>query len=328
MEKEEKKQKNKIEVIEWHDNPNFITNLTITTLVLIIILSQSFAVKNDIGATAILRNLFNHNSIYLVGLLYFIPLKTKTGKKYFNFLNLFLILIYAIFTVTSLLTVVQSFGLTSIVTLGINLILLVYMVHSLLYNTRIWKEFKLEKSPLNEINSINYFYTLIILEVILLTINLIQTSTFEGAILATIVTIYTFFLARFIYLYREYINSNNDKEVSDMNMFKEIDKIRKDFPKLKNVTDEVTKYELNNYQIIALVIMGAGICAGVIFGNVFPTCGTTSNLYSSTCSTTEFNFSLTIVIWFISFLICVMIYGMGHIIYLLDSINKKMNKKK
>lgn len=113
-----------------------------------------------------------------------------------------------------------------------------------------------------------------------------------------------------------------------MNMFDEIDKLRKDLPKLKNVTDEVTKQELNNYQIIALVIMGIGICLGVIFGNVFPACGTTSGLYSSTCATTEFNFFLTITIWCISFLVCVFFYGMGSIIYLLDSINKKIGKKK
>lgn len=113
-----------------------------------------------------------------------------------------------------------------------------------------------------------------------------------------------------------------------MNMFDEIDKLRKDLPKLKKVTDEVTKQELNNYQVIALVIMGIGICIGVIFGNVFPACGTTPGLYSQTCTTTEFNFSLTLTIWFTAFLVCVFFYGMGKIISLLDSIDKKMSKKK
>ena len=101
MEKEQPNENKKILAREWYDNPNFITTFTIIVLGFIIILSQSFAVKNGIGSSAILRNLFNHNSMYIVGLLYFIPLKTKTGKKYFNFLNLFLILIYAIFTMTS-----------------------------------------------------------------------------------------------------------------------------------------------------------------------------------------------------------------------------------
>ncbi len=113
-----------------------------------------------------------------------------------------------------------------------------------------------------------------------------------------------------------------------MNMFDEIEKLRKDLPKLQKVTDGVSKQELNHYQIIALVIMGAGICIGVIFGNVFPSCGTTSGLYSKTCTTTEFNFSLTLTIWFVAFLVCVFFYGMGSIITLLDSINKKLDKKK
>ncbi|MCI8346883.1 MAG: hypothetical protein HFJ12_02920 [Bacilli bacterium] len=113
-----------------------------------------------------------------------------------------------------------------------------------------------------------------------------------------------------------------------MNMFDEIEKLRKDLPRLKKVTDEVTKQELNNYQVVALIIMGAGICIGIIFGNVFPSCGTTSGLYSQTCTTTEFNFSLTLTIWFIAFLVCVFFYGMGSIITLLNSINKKLDKKR
>ena len=81
-------------VINWYDNPNFITTLAISVLALIIILSQSFAVKNNIGTNDILRSLLNHNSIYLLGLIYFIPLKTLSGKKYFNHLNVFLIIVY------------------------------------------------------------------------------------------------------------------------------------------------------------------------------------------------------------------------------------------
>lgn len=211
----EKKEPKKIETVEWYDNPNFITTLAIVFLALIIILSQSFAVKNDIGAAAILRNLFNHNSIYIVGLLYFIPLKFKTGKKYFDFLNLFLIVIYAIFTITSVLTIIQSFELISLVTLAINVIFLIYMIHSLLYGTRIWQDFKLGNALLKDASNINIFYTLVILVIILLAINLIQTSTIEGAILSVIVTLYTISLARYIYLYRDHVENKkslNSKE--------------------------------------------------------------------------------------------------------------------
>ena len=211
MEKEQPNENKKILTREWYDNPNFITTFTIIVLGFIIILSQSFAVKNGIGSSAILRNLFNHNSMYIVGLLYFIPLKTKTGKKYFNFLNLFLILIYAIFTMTSILTIIQSFGLISLINLGINIIFLVYMIHSLLYQTRIWKEFKLDKSPFNDIQNINYFYTIVILEIILLTINLIQAATLEGVILSLLVTLYMILFARYIYLYKEHTKTKSVK---------------------------------------------------------------------------------------------------------------------
>lgn len=205
MEKE-KIQKKEAAIVEWYDNPNSITTLSIISLFLIIVLSQSFAVKNNIGSNAILRNLLNHNSIYLVGLLYFIPLKTRVGKKYFNFLNLFLILIYTIFTITSVLTIIQSLSLTSLVTLGIYAMFLIYMIHSLLCNTRIWKEFRLDKSPFNDISNLNYFYTIVILGIILLTIDLIQTSTFDGAVISMLVTIYIILLSRYIYLYKDYVN--------------------------------------------------------------------------------------------------------------------------
>ncbi len=113
-----------------------------------------------------------------------------------------------------------------------------------------------------------------------------------------------------------------------MNMFDEIDSLRRDLPKLKNVTDEFSKRKYNNYQIIAFIIMAVGLCIGIIFGNVFPSCGNTSSLYSLDCVTTEFNFSLTLAIWFVAFLISLLIYGMGNIISLLESINKNLTKKK
>ena len=201
------KEKKEIVRTEWYDNPNFITTIAIIGLVLIIILSQSFAVKNNLNTNDILRSLLNHNSIYILGLIYFIPLKTVSGKKYFNYLNIFLILIYAIFTVTSILTIVQSFGFNSLFGLGINIVFLFYMIHTLLRNTKVWKEFKLEKSPFNEISNSNYFYAIVIISVILLTVNLIEASTFDGAVLSILGTCYTWVLARFIYLYRVHVEN-------------------------------------------------------------------------------------------------------------------------
>lgn len=108
-----------------------------------------------------------------------------------------------------------------------------------------------------------------------------------------------------------------------MNMFEEIDKVKKDLPTFKKVASEVSSHNLNNYQIFALVIFGIAICTGIIFGNIFPSCGSTSGLYAVECLVTEFNLSLALLIWFLGLLVCVFFYGMGHIISLLEKISKK-----
>lgn len=212
MNKSDSKVIEKINIKDWYNNPNIITNMAIIILSLIIILSQSYAVQNNLGADNILRSLLNHNSIYLLGLIYFIPLKTKIGKKYFNYFNLFLILIYAIFTITGVLTFIQSFGITSLITLCINVVILAYMIHTLLRDCRIWKDLKLEKSPLNDIHNINYFYAIIILAIVLLTINLIETLTVAGAVISLLGCGYSCIIARYIYLYRIHVESKNIKK--------------------------------------------------------------------------------------------------------------------
>ena len=113
-----------------------------------------------------------------------------------------------------------------------------------------------------------------------------------------------------------------------MNMFEEIDKVKKDLPKLNNVSKEVQKVEINLYQEISIVLLIIGLFTGVFLGNLFPSCGSSSSFYSTICSTTEFNFSLMLFVWFISFLVFLFFYGIGQIIALLSSINDKLDKKK
>ena len=112
-----------------------------------------------------------------------------------------------------------------------------------------------------------------------------------------------------------------------MNMFEEIDKIKTELPKAKTITNHITKYTFNGYQIFALITFFIFVCAGVILGNVFPACGSSSTLYSGACLTTEFNSFLMICVWFVGLLICLFIFAIGHIISLLESINKKLSKK-
>ena len=112
-----------------------------------------------------------------------------------------------------------------------------------------------------------------------------------------------------------------------MDFFEEIHKVKKDFPKVNTVTDEVSSYELNFYQIFAIGIFVVCFFLGIIFGNLFATCETTSYFYSDACLVTEFNFSLMISIWFISLLVSVVIFAIGHIIALLAEISQKLSKK-
>ena len=110
-----------------------------------------------------------------------------------------------------------------------------------------------------------------------------------------------------------------------MNFFEEIQKQKKDFPKVHTFTKEVKNYHLNFYQGFAIGMFVLFFFLGIVFGNLFATCETTSYFYSDACLVTEFNFSLMIVIWFVSLLISLAIFAVGHIIALLSSIDKKLH---
>ena len=109
-----------------------------------------------------------------------------------------------------------------------------------------------------------------------------------------------------------------------MNLFDDIHNVKEEFPQLHSVTNEVKQQELNFYQRFAVGVFILCFFLGIVFGNLFSTCETTSYFYSDACLVTEFNFSLMITIWFISLLVCIVLYSIGHIIALLTEINKKL----
>lgn len=113
-----------------------------------------------------------------------------------------------------------------------------------------------------------------------------------------------------------------------MDFFEEIHDLKKDFPKVNSVTREVSNYELNLYQIFAIGIFVVCFFLGIVFGNLFATCETTSYFYSDACLVTEFNFSLMISIWFVSLIVAIVIFAIGHIIALLSEILEKLSKFK
>lgn len=113
-----------------------------------------------------------------------------------------------------------------------------------------------------------------------------------------------------------------------MDLFEEISKAKQDLPKVNSLTKEVKKHKLNFYQMFAVGLFVVFFFIGILFGNLFATCEATTFFYSDTCLVTEFNFSLMLVIWFMSLLVSLIIFSIGHIIALLSSINEKLSKFK
>ena len=113
-----------------------------------------------------------------------------------------------------------------------------------------------------------------------------------------------------------------------MEFFEEISNVKKDFPVMHSVKNEVQNYPLNFYQIFAIGIFVICFFLGIILGNLFATCDATSYFYSDVCVVTKFNFSLMITIWFVSLLVSIVLFAIGHIIALLTEISKKLGKFK
>ncbi len=231
-------EKQKVQV-EWYDNPSIITNLSIIFSALIIILSQSFAVNNNLSTTEILRSIINHNFLYLIMLVYFVALKTKIGKRYFDFLNVFLVLFYFVTAITSFLTIFQSFSLEALVGCMLCLTLFVYLFHTMFRRSRVWKEYHLDKSPFNEIKNDVYFSSVFIFTIILCAIDLIATTTLDGTILACLDTIFLLLFDRYIFLYGCFLD-NKEKKINPTTSVEEIKEVVVDATKkIGEVVDNI-----------------------------------------------------------------------------------------
>ena len=232
---------------KWYDSAGIITSLIIGTIVLIIIFSQSFVLGRN-GSLELFTSIINHNSIYLFILGYFVLIKFYIGKRYFNYISAFLIFIYFITTTTSFLTLIQAFSLNSSLDFLLNVLLLIYLVHTLMRDTRIWREFYLSKSPFNEIPNEFMFYSILVISMILLAVNLISTVVISGVVISILDTIYIMLLARYIYLYRVFLDKKKVDVGDNMNM----DDIKKTIKEIdKNVSktvDDIGK-NINDYVV-------------------------------------------------------------------------------
>lgn len=206
----------------WYDNGNIITNLIIIAILLIIFSSQSFA-NNTTFSFTLIGSVINHNSIYLFVLIYFILLKFSFGKRYFNYLNLLLIFLYGLTTITSLLTLVGAFSLNTVLEFTINFVLCAYLFHTMLRGTRLWKELRLTNSPFNEFTNDGSFYIVVVLSVFILIVELISTVELRGVVLSILDAAYLVLLGRYIFLYRKYLDDNKIDFVNEGNF----DEVRK-----------------------------------------------------------------------------------------------------
>lgn len=237
---------------EWYDNAGIVTNLIIGIIFAIIICSQAFAISGGVSLE-LFSSIINHNSIYLFILIYFILLKTYFGKKYFNYINILLVFIYIITTITSLLTLIQSFSLSIILDFLINLLFLIYSSHTLFRNTRIWKDFHLNNSLFNELSNDGMFYAILVVGALFLAVNLINTSVVRGVIISFLDFIYVVLFDRYIYLYRDYLDRNeidiNNKgnlrdKVQDILDKTDIDEKIVDVS--KNIENKIDKFIVDN----------------------------------------------------------------------------------
>ena len=205
---------------DFFDSPNMITFIITGLLVVLIILSQSFAIQSHLGASDIFRSIINHNSIYLVSLFYFILIKVKFGKRYFDYLNVVMFVFYLLTTFASLFTIFQSFGFDSILNLSFNVLVTLYFGYSFFTNTVVGRDLKLSNSPLAEIKNDQYYYLLMGIIGVSLIVSLISASSFENVVVYLLEAIYKLLFVRYIYLYKEYIDhkeldSKVEEEVKD-----------------------------------------------------------------------------------------------------------------
>ena len=189
------------------NNAYDITSIILGLIILIILLSQSWAISSNVSAIIMFRSILNHNSIYFLLLIYFIGIKTNVGKKYFDHLNLFLMLLYLINSISSLLTTIQAFSLNTLLAFLINVVLFIYLFHTMLRGTRVWKDYKLKNSPFNEISNEWYYDFLLIVPTILLIVNLMSSTSLNGVAISLMDYFYILLFARYIYLYREFLDS-------------------------------------------------------------------------------------------------------------------------
>ena len=91
----------------------------------------------------------------------------------------------------------------------------------------------------NEITNDAYFYSITVLVVLLLAIDLIATTTFDGTVLALFDAIYMVLFARYVYLYGCFLD-NKEKKINPTTSIEEIkEKVEEVKERLDDVVDDI-----------------------------------------------------------------------------------------
>ena len=223
----------KSQKIKWYDDAGFLSLLMIGCILIIVFFSQSFLGGKDLSFHFI-GSVINHNSTYLVVLVYFLFIQFSFGKRYFNYFNVLLTFLYFITTITSFLTILQSFSLATVLTFTLHFVLLIYLFHTMFRGTRVWKEYHLSESPFNELTNEWLFYTVCVLSLFLLAVRFISTTALSGVFLSTLDSIYFVLLGRYIFLYREFL----DRKKLDSNNKGNFDELRE---KIKDTVEDCSE---------------------------------------------------------------------------------------
>lgn len=207
---------------EWYYDANTITSLMIGIIVLLLISSQAFAIRNQMGIEYMLRSLFNYNSFYLIFLAYFVLLKTKIGKRYFNIMNLVLLSLEILVLFGSAIDVIQFFSLSTIFALILNLILFIYMAYVYLKDTRIWNMFHLDALQIQIVKNSQFFITITSVSLIILLIELITSIEFDHVVLKMLECLFIVGYTRFLYLYQDYKEKKQEITEKEENRVEEV----------------------------------------------------------------------------------------------------------
>jgi len=189
---------------DWYDDPNILTTVIALILGLILILSQTYAIRNHLGLWYMIRSLINYSSVYVILLAYFILLKTKVGKRYFVLMNIILGFMFAILSLGSIFSMIQFFKLETIFTFLQNTLVFFYFVKVLWRDTKLYSMFGFSKIPFDKVTNDYYFYGISALFILGMILSFVDRPPFDSFVLLLLQTLFFIGFVRYLYLYQEY----------------------------------------------------------------------------------------------------------------------------